>query len=77
MYFLGPTPAAIRRIFVSIYYNMHSIISFFFNGAYLRKFQGRLNHEVQPLNILLVTIYDKKDTPFIYLLLTDGTAFAP
>ena len=35
---------------------------------------GRLRPEVQPLT-LLCTIFHEKGTPFVYLLLTNGTPF--
>ena len=37
-------------------------------------YTGRLRPEVQPLT-LLYTIFHEKVTPFIYLLLTNGTPF--
>ena len=44
-------------------------------GGYLKKFYtGRLRPEVQPLT-LLYTIFFKKGTPFVYLLLEKGTPF--
>ena len=46
-------------------------------GEYSRKvYTGRLRPEVQPLT-LLYTIYDRKGTPFVYLLsfATNGTPF--
>ena len=45
-------------------------------GRYSTKFNtGRLRPEVQPLN-LFCTTFDRKGTPFLYLLLTNGTSFA-
>ena len=44
-------------------------------GGYLKKFYtGRLRPEVQPLT-LLYTIFFKKGTPSVYLLLEKGTPF--
>ena len=44
-------------------------------GGYSRNVDtGRLRLEVQPLT-LLYTIFHKKGTPFVYLLLTNGTPF--
>ena len=40
----------------------------------LKNRRGRLRPAVQPL-ILLYTIFDRKGTPFIHLLLTNGTPF--
>ena len=37
-------------------------------------YTGRLRPEVQPLT-LLCTIFHEKGTPFVYLLLTNGTPF--
>ena len=37
-------------------------------------YTGRLRPEVQPLT-LLYTIFHEKGTPFVYLLLTNGTPF--
>ena len=37
-------------------------------------YTGRLRPEVQPLT-LLYTIFHKKGTPFVYILLTNGTTF--
>ena len=46
-----------------------------FPGGYSTKFYtGRLRPEVQPLT-LLNTIFERKGTPFIHLLLTNGTPF--
>ena len=44
-------------------------------GGYSTNFYtGKLRPEVQPL-ILLYTIFHEKGTPFVYLLLTNGTPF--
>ena len=44
-------------------------------GGYSTNFYtGRLRPEVQPLT-LLCTIFHEKGTPFVFLLLTNGTAF--
>ena len=44
-------------------------------GRYSKRFYtGRLRPEVQ-LFIVLHTIFDREGTPFIYLLLTNGTLF--
>ena len=44
-------------------------------GGYSTKFYtGRFRPEVQPLT-LLYTIFHEKGTPFVYLLLTNGTPF--
>ena len=44
-------------------------------GRYSKRFYtGRLRPEVQ-LFIVLYTIFDREGTPFIYLLLTNGTLF--
>ena len=44
-------------------------------GAYSTNFYtGRLRPEAQPLT-LLYTICHEKGTPFVYLLLTNGTPF--
>ena len=42
-------------------------------GAHSTKLcTGRLHPELQPLTFLY-TIFDRKDTPFVYLLLTNST----
>ena len=44
-------------------------------GGYLRNvYTGRVRPEIQPLT-LLYTSFHEKDTPFVYLLLTNGTPF--
>ena len=44
-------------------------------GVYSTNFySGRLSPEVQPLTLLYTTFHEK-GTPFIYLLLTNGTHF--
>ena len=44
-------------------------------GGVLKKFYtGRLRPEVRP-RTLLYTIFGRKDTPFVYLPLTNGTSF--
>ena len=43
-------------------------------GYSLNVYTGRLRPEVQPLT-LLYTIFHEKGTPFVYLLLTNGTPF--
>ena len=39
-------------------------------------YTGRLRPEVQPLIFFILTIFHKKDIPFVYPLLTNGTPFA-
>jgi len=57
-------------------YSIKNLLSYFTPPeGYSKKFYtGRLRPEVQPLT-LLYTIFFKKGTPFVYLLLEKGTPF--
>ena len=44
-------------------------------GYSIKFYTWRLHPEVQPLSLYTRTIFDRKDPPFIYLIMTNGTPF--